>query len=65
MIPDILDQLGGYLHTVFVANLDVLVIIGFLGQALLRRASWCNGSRANGPDARSCLSPGSSPSAAA
>jgi lipid-A-disaccharide synthase-like uncharacterized protein len=34
MIPDILDQLGGYLHTVFVANLDVLVIIGFLGQAL-------------------------------
>jgi lipid-A-disaccharide synthase-like uncharacterized protein len=34
MIPDILDQLGGYLHTVFVTNLDGLVIVGFLGQAL-------------------------------
>jgi lipid-A-disaccharide synthase-like uncharacterized protein len=34
MIPDILDQLGGYLHMVFVTNLDGLVIVGFLGQAL-------------------------------
>jgi len=34
MIADLVDQLGGYLHTVFVLNLDLVVVIGFLGQAL-------------------------------
>jgi lipid-A-disaccharide synthase-like uncharacterized protein len=34
MIADLLHQLGGYLHTVFVVNLDAVVVVGFLGQAL-------------------------------
>ncbi len=34
MIAELLDQLGGYLHTVFVTNIDLVVVIGFLGQAL-------------------------------
>jgi lipid-A-disaccharide synthase-like uncharacterized protein len=34
VIADLLDQFGGYLHTVFVTNLDLVVIIGFAGQLL-------------------------------
>ncbi len=34
MIADLLNQLGGYLHRVFVGQLDLVVIIGFLGQGL-------------------------------
>lgn len=34
MIAELLDALGGYLHLVFVTNLDMVVVIGFLGQAL-------------------------------
>jgi lipid-A-disaccharide synthase-like uncharacterized protein len=34
MIAELLDAFGGYLHTVFVTNLDLVVIIGFLGQLL-------------------------------
>ncbi len=34
MIATLLDALGDDLHTVFVTNLDVVVIIGFLGQLL-------------------------------
>ncbi len=34
MIADLLHDLGGYLHTVFVANIDLAIIIGLLGQAL-------------------------------
>lgn len=34
MIPQILEEFGGYLHTVFVTNLDMVVIIGLIGQAL-------------------------------
>jgi lipid-A-disaccharide synthase-like uncharacterized protein len=34
MIADLLDQLGSYLHTVFVVNLDLVVLVGFAGQLL-------------------------------
>jgi lipid-A-disaccharide synthase-like uncharacterized protein len=34
MIADLLDQFGGYLHTVFVVNLDLVVAVGFAGQLL-------------------------------
>lgn len=34
MIADLLDQFGGYLHQVFVVNLDLVVLVGFLGQLL-------------------------------
>jgi lipid-A-disaccharide synthase-like uncharacterized protein len=34
MIAELLDAFGGYLHMVFVTNLDMVVLIGFLGQAL-------------------------------
>ncbi len=34
MIADLLNDVGGYLHTVFIGNLDLVVIIGFFGQAL-------------------------------
>ncbi len=34
MIPQILEEFGGYLHTVFVTNLDMVVVIGLIGQAL-------------------------------
>lgn len=32
MIVDILNQIGGYLHTVFVNRLDVAAMIGLVGQ---------------------------------
>lgn len=32
MIVDILNQVGGYLHTVFVNRLDVAAMIGLVGQ---------------------------------
>ncbi len=34
MIADLMHDLGGYLHQVFVVNLDLVVLIGFLGQLL-------------------------------
>ena len=34
MIATILDDLGGYLHTVFVANIDLAIVVGLVGQAL-------------------------------
>jgi lipid-A-disaccharide synthase-like uncharacterized protein len=34
VIPQILEEFGGYLHTVFVTNLDMVVVIGLIGQAL-------------------------------
>ena len=34
MIADLLHDLGGYLHQVFVVNLDLVVLVGFLGQLL-------------------------------
>ncbi|HEY8381740.1 MAG TPA: lipid-A-disaccharide synthase N-terminal domain-containing protein [Microvirga sp.] len=33
-MPQILEEFGGYLHTVFVTNLDMVVVIGLIGQAL-------------------------------
>ena len=33
MIVDVLNQLGGYLHTVFVTKLDVAAAVGLIGQA--------------------------------
>lgn len=34
MLAELTDALGGYLHQVFVVNLDLVVLVGFLGQAL-------------------------------
>lgn len=34
MIADLYHQLGGYLHRVFVLNLDIVVIVGLVGQLL-------------------------------
>jgi lipid-A-disaccharide synthase-like uncharacterized protein len=34
MIADLLDQFGGYLHQVFIVNLDLVVLVGFMGQLL-------------------------------
>jgi lipid-A-disaccharide synthase-like uncharacterized protein len=34
MIADLYHQLGDYLHRVFVLNLDIVVIVGLLGQLL-------------------------------
>jgi lipid-A-disaccharide synthase-like uncharacterized protein len=34
VIADLIHDLGGYLHKVFVGQLDLVVLIGFLGQAL-------------------------------
>ncbi|KAA2244012.1 lipid-A-disaccharide synthase N-terminal domain-containing protein [Salinarimonas soli] len=34
MIADLYHQLGGYLHAVFVLNLDVVVLVGLIGQLL-------------------------------
>jgi lipid-A-disaccharide synthase-like uncharacterized protein len=34
MIVEILQDIGGYLHTVFLSNFDAVVIVGLLGQAL-------------------------------
>jgi lipid-A-disaccharide synthase-like uncharacterized protein len=34
MIADLYHDLGGYLHRVFVLNLDIVVIVGLLGQLL-------------------------------
>jgi lipid-A-disaccharide synthase-like uncharacterized protein len=34
MIADLYHHLGGYLHKVFVLNLDLVVVIGLLGQLL-------------------------------
>ena len=33
MIANLLDDLGGYLHTVFVQRLDLAMLVGLLGQA--------------------------------
>jgi len=34
LIAHLLDDVGGYLHTVFVLNLDLAVVIGLIGQLL-------------------------------
>ena len=34
VIADLVNQIGGYLHTVFVTNLDFVVLIGLAGQLL-------------------------------
>ncbi|MEN3930718.1 lipid-A-disaccharide synthase N-terminal domain-containing protein [Microvirga sp. W0021] len=34
MIASIFSDLGGYLHAVFIENLDIAVMIGLIGQAL-------------------------------
>jgi len=34
MIPSLATEIGGYLHTVFVTNMDLAVIVGLVGQAL-------------------------------
>ena len=34
MIVNVLNDLGGQLHTIFIANLDMVVVIGLLGQLL-------------------------------
>ncbi len=34
MLADLADAIGGYLHDVFVINLDLVVLIGLVGQAL-------------------------------
>ena len=34
MIADLVHQIGGYLHTVFVTNLDFVVLVGLAGQLL-------------------------------
>ena len=33
MVADIMEQLGGYLRSVFVLRLDLAALIGFVGQA--------------------------------
>jgi lipid-A-disaccharide synthase-like uncharacterized protein len=32
VIVDVLNQLGGYLHTVFVTKLDIAAVVGLIGQ---------------------------------
>jgi lipid-A-disaccharide synthase-like uncharacterized protein len=34
MLAELLNDVGGYLHQVFVLNIDMIVIVGLVGQAL-------------------------------
>jgi lipid-A-disaccharide synthase-like uncharacterized protein len=34
MLAELMNDLGGYLHQVFVLKLDMIVLVGLLGQAL-------------------------------
>jgi lipid-A-disaccharide synthase-like uncharacterized protein len=34
MLAELLNNVGGYLHQVFVLNIDMIVIVGLVGQAL-------------------------------
>jgi lipid-A-disaccharide synthase-like uncharacterized protein len=34
MLAELLNDVGGYLHQVFVLNIDMIVIVGLIGQAL-------------------------------